>query len=323
MKCILRFVGVFLLLFALHGAGAAQKKDKVELVSKILHQAADKSCRNLKPGRLTNSPKIDYPSDARLSRIGGTVVLTAKIDQKGSLFEVESVSGHKLLQGASMMAARKAKFSPTICDGTATMTAVVLTFSFLPFISADGYHAPAKVEEFTDINPDSPYYESIVSLTENYKIAFGYAPKNFYADAPLTRGDFAHFLRLTLDLLSERARTANKIPREINLFFAYNPQKNVSINNVRDIKPNVPFYESVKTLLLKYDINLVNESGAFQGGSYLTNVEVMNLWSQIFGSEAIPVNFDHSANGDRIMTRGEFALFLQESLQVLTYKVLP
>ncbi|HLM60676.1 MAG TPA: S-layer homology domain-containing protein, partial [Pyrinomonadaceae bacterium] len=176
---------------------------------------------------------------------------------------------------------------------------------------------------FADIRNDSLYYEAVSNLTENYKIAFGYADKKFYADAPLTRGDFAQYLRSTLDLLSERAVSANKLPLEIGLFYPHNPQKTASVSFIKDVKPNAPFYESVKTLLLKYDISLTNDKNEFQGRLHLTNNELIDRWSKIFGAEAIPVNFGLITEGDRIISRGEFALFLDESLQVLTYKVLP
>jgi hypothetical protein len=114
-----------------------------------------------------------------------------------------------------------------------------------------------------------------------------------------------------------------KLPREIGLFNSHNPQRIVIAESIKDLKANAPFYDSVKTLLLKYDIALTNEKNEFQGKIHLTNNEVIDVWSKIFGAEAIPINFKRVTDGDRIISRGEFALFLQESLQVLTYKVLP
>ena len=316
-------VCVFLLVFISHAAIAAQKKDKVEVASKVTVESADKNCANLKPGRILSFPKPVYPAEARAGRVGGTVSLSVEIDEKGTISDVKTISGHQLLVNSAAEAARKAKFSSPTCDGKPALSSAVLTYNFLPFISAENYFTPAKIEELTDLKIDSPYYEAVLNLTENYKFAFGYADKKFYADAPLARGDFAQYLRLTLDLLSDRAQTANKLPREINLFRPHNPQKLLSVNSVRDIKPGMPFYESVKTLLLKYDIALTNEKGEFQGRLHLTNNEVIDWWSKIFGEEAIPINFGRISDGDRIISRGEFALFLQESLQVLTYKVLP
>ncbi len=314
---------IFLLVFASCASLTAQKKDRVEAAQKLLTEAIGKDCKDFKPGRIVDFPKPLYPAEAKTARAGGTIRTTVKIDESGKVTEIEQIEGAKLLQAAATDVARKTKYKPTVCDGSAIALTAVFTYNFIPFVSTTGYLTPAKTEEFTDIKIDSPFYEAVSNLTENYRLAFGYADKKFYADAPLTRGDFAHSLRLTLDLLSERAKIANKLPGEINLFYSFNPQKLVAAGEFKDLKRTDAFNESVKTLLLKYDIALVNERGEFQGKLYLTNNETIDLWTKIFGGDAVPVNFQKISDGDRIITRGEFALFLQESLQVLTYKVLP
>jgi TonB family protein len=323
MTRISQIACVFLFVFVLVVGCPAQKKDKVEVFSKISVEIDNQSCKDLKFGRAVISPKPELPLEAKMARVGGTVLVSVKIDEKGTASEFETISGHRLLQNAAADAARKARFSPTTCNGAAIKALGVLTYNFVPFITTASYFTPLKIEEFADIRNDSPYYEAVLSLTESYKIAFGYADKRFYADAPLTHGDFAQFLRLTLDLVSARAGNANKLPREIGLFYPHNPQKIASVGVIKNLKQNAPFYESVKTLLLKYDIVLTNNKNEFPGSLHLTNDEVINWWSKIFGSDTIPVNFAPVAENDRIISRGEFALFLQESLQVLTYKVLP
>jgi hypothetical protein len=140
---------------------------------------------------------------------------------------------------------------------------------------------------------------------------------------PLTRGDFAHFLRVTLDLLAAKAKFANKNLRENRIFSTLNPQKIISVNKIEDLKSKEPFFDSVRILLQNYDIALVDENSEFRGSSSLTQNEVIDLWTQIFGAEAVPVNFKRTKNFERIISRGDFALFLQESLGVLTYKLLP
>lgn len=317
------FSGLLLLVCFLHNPVRAQKKERVEAIQRISIEALQKDCKELKPGRAVVFPAPDYPAEAKTARIGGTVLMTIKIDEKGGVLEIEKIDGQQLLQSAATIAARKSKFSPTVCDGEARPISAFLTYNFIPNVSTKNYFAPVKSEDFTDIKSDSPYYETVLNLTENYKLAFGYADKKFYADAPLTRGDFAHFLRLTLDLLVERAKAAGKLPREINLFNSHNPQKSVSVETIKDLKKGAPFYDSAKILLLTYDIALTNDKNEFQGNLPLTNNETIEIWSEIFGDEAIPVNFVKTTDGDRIFSRGEFALFLQESLQVLTYKVLP
>ncbi len=301
---------------------SAQKKDRVEIIPRIGVESAAKTCRNLQPGRVIFFLEPDYPPEAKAAKIGGSVEVTIEIDEKGKVSRVAKVTGNSLLQGAASEAATKVKFTQTSCAGVPVAVSGVIIYNFIPFIASDSYFIPAKIEEFSDVKIESQSYEAILDLTENYKLAFGYEDKKFHPDAPLTRGDFAHFLRLTLDLLNERARNANKIPRAVNLFYPYNPNRLGSIDKIKDLDKKAPFLESVKVLLLKYDISLAGEKNEFGGKLPLSQNELLDLWTKIFGADAIPLNFERT-NGDRIITRGEFALFLQESLGVLTYKVLP
>ena len=313
-----------LLIFLLHSTASAQNKDKVETVPRVLAETVVKNCKDLKLGKVILFLKPDYPSVAKAARIGGRVEVTIKIDETGTVTGIEKVSGHNLLQGAAMEAAMKVKFSPTTCNGVAARVIGVIAYNFIPFVFTESYFTPAKIEEFSDVSNDSPFYEAILNLTENYNLAFGYADKNFHANAPLTRGDFAQFLRLTLDMLFQRAKLANKNPRETGLVFAHNTQNLDSVDKIKDLdKKKAPYFDSVKILLEKYDIALIDDDKNFHGNLPLTQNEVLELWTKIFGEEAIPINFEKLENGDRIFTRGEFALFLQESLSVLTYKVLP
>jgi TonB family protein len=256
--------GILLLVCFLHVAASAQSKDKIEAISKISHETILKDCKNLKAGRVVSFPKPDYPAQARVARIGGTISVAVKIDVKGKVSEIEAVSGHKFLQSAAAVAARKAKFSPAICDSAPAQFSAVLTYNFIPYVSTESYFSPVKIEEFADLKAIRHIIEAVLNLTDNYKFAFGYADKRFYADAPLTRGDFAQFLRLTLDLLSERAAAAKKLPREIGLFYPHNPQKTLSADSIKDLKSNAPFYESIKILLLKYDVALTMKKASFR-----------------------------------------------------------
>jgi len=302
---------------------SAQNKDRVEIFPRILGEAAAKNCKALQLGRIIFYLIPDYPPEAKAGRIGGTVEVTIKIDEKGRALEIENVTGNKTLQVAASEAATKVKFSQTTCAGLPIATSGVIAYNFIPSVTTESYFVPAKIEDFPDVKSDSQFYEAILNLTENYKIAFGYEDKKFYADAPLTRGDFAQFLRLTLDLLGERASSVNKMPRQIGLFYPYNPNKLQSVDKIKDLDKKLPSLEAIKTLLLKYDISLAGEKNEFDGRLVITQNQLIDLWTKIFGVEAVPVNFEKVNGGDRIIPRGEFALFLQESLGVLTYKVLP
>lgn len=316
------WLSAVLFVFFSFASVSAQKKDRVETFWRFAVENRTE-CRASESGSAVSFPKPIYPPEAKAGRIGGTVFIAVKIDEKGDVAETETISGPQFLQKAAASAARLAKFSPPVCDGAAIASKFFLTYHFVPFIAAKSYFAPFRVSVFTDLSKDSPFYAAVADLTENYRFAFSNNGRKFYPAAPLTRGDFAQTLRLTLDLLAERAKTAGRNPREINLYFPHNPQRITAAGSVKNLKSNQPFYDSFAALLTKYDIALTDEKNAFEGDFYLTNDEVIDWWTKIFGAEAIPVNFKKSGDYNPIISRGEFALFLQESLQVLTYKVLP
>lgn len=320
--------GVFLILIWSTAAGVygqfiyGQPKDRVEVVPKISPQSVGRKCQQVQAGRIVFFLQPDYPPEALAARVGGTVVVNIKLNEEGIAPEIERVSGPQPLQATAIEAARKVKFTPTVCDGVSVPVRMTMNYNFIPIFTVKNYFKASKIEDFTDVKIDSQFYEAILNLTENYKIAFGSGDGSFNADSPLTRGELANFLRLTLDLLDERARAVGKFPREIGLFNSSNPQNIKTIGKIKNLGKGEPFFEAVKALLLKYDVAPVNEKSEFQGRALVTQNDVVNLWTKVFGSDAVPVNFD-AESGERIMTRGEFALFLEESLGILTYKVLP
>lgn len=304
-------------------ASWAQKGDKVEVSPNLSKNTVVKKCKELDIGEVVTFVKPLYPEEARASRIGGTVEVRIKIDEKGDVVEILETKGHPRLKKAAVDAAKQAKFTPTICDGQLAQVNGLMIYNFIPVVVNDLYFTPKSVDEFIDISSDSAYYESIVGITENYGLAFGYSDKKFHENAPLTKGDFAHFLRLTLDYMENQASIAKKIPRDIGLFYSFNPERIKTAKSIRDFDEKHPYAKSVEFLVSKYDIGLVNKDRKFNGKFPMTQNEVIENWSKIFGKETVPVHFKKISAGDRIFTRGEFSLFLQESLYVLTYKVLP
>jgi protein TonB len=53
------------------------------------------------------------------------------IDEEGNVVAAKAVSGHPLLQGASVAAARNAKFTPTKLLGQAVKVQGVLVYTFV------------------------------------------------------------------------------------------------------------------------------------------------------------------------------------------------
>lgn len=77
-------------------------------------------------------PKPAYPRIARAAHASGTVEVQVVIDKEGNVSAARAISGHPLLQAASVEAARRAKFWPTLLEGEPVRVAGVIAYHFLP-----------------------------------------------------------------------------------------------------------------------------------------------------------------------------------------------
>ena len=82
-------------------------------------------------GKAISLPKPGYPPIARAARASGTVVVQVLIDENGNVVSAHAVSGHPLLQGAAIGAARQAKFSPTKLSGLPVKVTGVIQYNFV------------------------------------------------------------------------------------------------------------------------------------------------------------------------------------------------
>jgi Ca-activated chloride channel family protein len=82
-------------------------------------------------GKAESLPKPDYPLAARAVRAAGAVSVQVVIGETGSVISAQAVSGHPLLRQASVAAARKAKFQPTLRSGGAVKVTGVIVYNFV------------------------------------------------------------------------------------------------------------------------------------------------------------------------------------------------
>ncbi|MCM3872587.1 MAG: TonB family protein [Pyrinomonadaceae bacterium] len=83
-------------------------------------------------GKAITLPKPPYPPIAKQAGASGTVVVEVTVDEEGNVVTARAVSGHPLLQAASVAAARGAKFSPTKINGKPVKVTGVITYTFTP-----------------------------------------------------------------------------------------------------------------------------------------------------------------------------------------------
>lgn len=82
-------------------------------------------------GKAISLPKPAYPPIARQAHASGTVVVQVTINENGAVISAHAVSGHPLLQGVAVAAARSARFSPTKLSGQPVKVTGVITYNFV------------------------------------------------------------------------------------------------------------------------------------------------------------------------------------------------
>jgi len=82
-------------------------------------------------GKAVTLVKPAYPAAARAVRAGGAVNVKVTIDEEGNVISAEAVSGHPLLQAASVQAAQQSKFRPTMLSGQLVKVTGVIVYNFV------------------------------------------------------------------------------------------------------------------------------------------------------------------------------------------------
>jgi TonB family protein len=82
-------------------------------------------------GKAVSLPPPEYPAIARSAHASGSVAVAITVDEEGNVIEARAVSGHPLLQAASVSAAREAKFAPTRMEGVPVRVSGVVVYNFV------------------------------------------------------------------------------------------------------------------------------------------------------------------------------------------------
>lgn len=82
-------------------------------------------------GKALSKPQPVYPPIAKAARAQGVVVVQIIVDEEGYVIAAAAVSGHPLLQQASVYAARQARFSPTLLEGQPVKVSGVISYNFV------------------------------------------------------------------------------------------------------------------------------------------------------------------------------------------------
>ncbi len=95
------------------------------------HQQDHSSVLN---GKAIKLPKPDFPREARASNVSGRVVVKVWIDEKGKVIDARDMCGaHPTLARASLAAAHKAEFTPTVLSGQPVKVQGIITYNFVRY----------------------------------------------------------------------------------------------------------------------------------------------------------------------------------------------
>jgi periplasmic protein TonB len=81
-------------------------------------------------GKAISLPAPTYPDTARRMRMTGTVEVEVVIDLNGKVISAKAVKGPSILASAAEMAARLARFTPTLLSGQPVKVSGIITYNF-------------------------------------------------------------------------------------------------------------------------------------------------------------------------------------------------
>ena len=116
-----------------HQVDEAKQRGEIVLV-RCLENCDEKAVKeeDVEVGHALELPKPAYPPIARAAHASGQVQVQLLIDEEGKVIAAAAVSGHPLLYGASVAAARNARFSPTRVKGEPVKVTGVIAYNFIP-----------------------------------------------------------------------------------------------------------------------------------------------------------------------------------------------
>ena len=86
-------------------------------------------------GGVLNSKALElpapiYPAEAKKLHASGQVQVKVLVDETGRVMNADAIFGPQSLWIAAINAARKARFTPMLIDGTAVKVSGILTYDF-------------------------------------------------------------------------------------------------------------------------------------------------------------------------------------------------
>lgn len=173
------------------------------------------------------------------------------------------------------------------------------------------------VGQFKDVLSTDEHFLALQSLTERYGVIVAYKDGNFHSEIPLSRGQFAMFLDQGLGVivkLIESAATNGKFKAFKQ--FSANNLKLRSVSAIKDLTPQSPYYQAVKSLIERYGINFVDADGKFRPEQPITEKESQNWLDGVFNTGNNPKN-----TTSKNINRGQFVIRFNDVLDTMNERI--
>lgn len=112
----------------------AAKRGETVLVGCVSEDCVKDSAQitaGVERGKALHLATPSYPNIARKAKAEGEVKVQIIIDGEGKVIAAAAISGHPLLYGVSVKAARETTFTPTLLYGKPVKVTGVLTYNFV------------------------------------------------------------------------------------------------------------------------------------------------------------------------------------------------
>jgi TonB family protein len=83
-------------------------------------------------GKALSKPQPGYPDAAKVARVSGPVTVAVILNESGEVIRAEAVCGHPMLYEASVSAARRVRYSPTLIRGKPVKFGGLIIYNFTP-----------------------------------------------------------------------------------------------------------------------------------------------------------------------------------------------
>lgn len=171
------------------------------------------------------------------------------------------------------------------------------------------YGTPTAISSIIDIKENSPSYESVKSLIENYGVPITFSDNTFHGNESLKRGDFVVALNGAYNAIKTSATNAG-LDTSIMNTYDRNRTFLTSIKDLKGLSPESPYFNEAQALIEKWGVAApFPKSKIFIASSPVSETEAYDILKVTLGYVS------GGSNGlNNAITRDKFALVLNNAI---------